>query len=111
MNALDWIDKHRIISGIVILWSLGIVTFVTWAVFIDPPDIKGGTAAALATVYGLPALAVSLVKWRGSLITTNKETVINNNVTDSTVKDAMVDQVKSKIPAPIKNTLNGEEIK
>jgi hypothetical protein len=34
----------------------------------NPPEITMGTATALGAVYGLPALAYGLWKWRGKQI-------------------------------------------
>lgn len=56
--------KYGILTVLVVLWAITLVTFVTIAVFTAPPDIPTGTAAALATVYGLPAVAIGLYKWR-----------------------------------------------
>lgn len=50
---------------LIILWALGLTTWVTLRVFgAQPPDIPGGTAAAFATLFALPATAAGLWKWR-----------------------------------------------
>jgi hypothetical protein len=52
-------------SLVVILWAITLTTWVTIRVFGDsPPDVPTGTAAALATVFGLPAIGVGIWKWR-----------------------------------------------
>lgn len=52
-----------------VLHALALVTWVTIRVFgSNTPDIPMGTATALATVYGLPALAYGLWKWRGGKV-------------------------------------------
>lgn len=55
---------HKVVSVLTIVWMMGLVTWVTWRVFGAPPDIPTATAAAYATVFGLPALAIGLWKWR-----------------------------------------------
>ena len=56
--------RHAILTTIVVLTALGLVVFVTAVTFTNPPDIPMGTATALATVYGFPAAAIALYKWR-----------------------------------------------
>ena len=60
-----WTGRHAVITLLIILWALGLTTWVTWRVFgDDPPVITATTAAAFATLFALPALAVGLWKWR-----------------------------------------------
>ena len=56
--------KHGILTILIVLWAIAVVSFVTIVTFLHTPNIPTGTAAALATVYGLPAVAVGLYKWR-----------------------------------------------
>ena len=56
--------KSAIITTFFVLWAIGIITFVTVVTFLFTPDIPMGTATALGAVYGLPAIAVGLYKWR-----------------------------------------------
>ena len=56
--------KYGILTLLVVLWAMAVVSFVTIVTFLNTPDIPTGTAAALATVYGLPAIAIGLYKWR-----------------------------------------------
>lgn len=61
----SFMQRHGIIVTLVIVWGLCLTTFVTVRVFSDaPPNVPTGTAAAFATVFGLPALAVGFWKWR-----------------------------------------------
>ena len=61
----DLIYRHRVISAFLVIHALALVTWVTVRVFGDnPPEISMGTATALGAVYGLPALAYGLWKWR-----------------------------------------------
>ena len=63
---MAWMNQHKIPTALIVLWMLGLVTWVTLRVFGEnPPDIPGSTATALGMVYGLPAIAVGLWKWRG----------------------------------------------
>lgn len=66
---MEFIHRHKIITALLVLHSLGLVTWVTIRVFGDnPPQIPAGTATALTAVYGLPALAYGLWKWRGGKV-------------------------------------------
>ena len=56
------------LTALIVLWMMVIVTWVTWVAFTDPPDIPATTAGVVATIYGLPAIAAGLWKWRGGLI-------------------------------------------
>jgi len=71
---MDFIYRHKIITALLVLHSLSLVTWVTIRVFGDnPPEISAGTATALTAVYGLPALAYGLWKWRGGKVKYNAE--------------------------------------
>ena len=64
-SIIGWVYKNGIITLLVVLVFLSIILWVTYRVFGDnPPVIGAGTVSALATVYGLPAIAVGLWKWR-----------------------------------------------
>ena len=66
---MAWMNQHKILTALIVVWLLGLVTWPTYRVFSEnPPEIAAGTATALATVYGLPAIAVALWKWRGDNI-------------------------------------------
>ena len=60
--------RNLFLSAVIVFWMLGLLTWVTWVTFTDPPDIPTGTATLVGVVYGLPALAVGLWKWRGEQI-------------------------------------------
>ena len=60
----NFLFKRGILTSLIVVWAIGVVSFVTIVTFVYTPDIPTGTAAALATVYGLPAVAVGLYKWR-----------------------------------------------
>ena len=60
-----WTERHSAFTLFMIVWALGLTTWVTWRVFSpEPPNIPGTTAVAFATLFALPALAVGLWKWR-----------------------------------------------
>lgn len=42
-------------ASLLILWACCLITFVTVCTWLSPPNISGGTAAALATVFALIA--------------------------------------------------------
>lgn len=48
-------------------WMMGLVTYVTVAVFSDVTLINGQVNAALGIVFGLPALVVGLIELRTRL--------------------------------------------
>ena len=58
-----FITENALMSTMVIIWAITLTTWVTIRVFGDsPPDVP--TGAALATVFGLPAIGVGIWKWR-----------------------------------------------
>lgn len=62
---IDMVHRHGLVTLLVVLWTLALVSWVVWRVFsAEPPDIPLGTVTALGTVFGLPAIAVGLWKWR-----------------------------------------------
>jgi hypothetical protein len=66
---IAWMDRHKVFTIILVFAIFALVGAVTVKVFWDPRDVPSGTLGALTVVYGLPALAVALWKWRGELIT------------------------------------------
>ena len=48
-------------------WMMGLVTYVTLAVFSDITLIDGNVNTALGIVFGLPALVVGLIELRTKL--------------------------------------------
>lgn len=57
--------RHKLVSLLIVVWSMGLVTWVVWRVFsVSPPDIPVTTVTALGTVFGLPALAFGVWQWR-----------------------------------------------
>jgi len=63
-QLLELMTKYRLASLAWAIWSAGVVTYVVVQVFSDVTKITTPVAAALATVFGLPALAVAILKWR-----------------------------------------------
>lgn len=60
-----FLQRHGIIVTLVIIWGIALTTWVTLQVFSStPPNIPTGTAAAYATLFGLPGIAVGLWKWK-----------------------------------------------
>lgn len=60
----QWMHKHQIKTTLMVVWMLALTTIITIKVFFDPVDIPTGTAAAFATLFALPGIAVGLYKWR-----------------------------------------------
>ncbi len=58
---------YKIPTILILVWVLGLVTWVTMQVFsATPPVISMGTASAFSAILGLPAIAVGLWKWRNT---------------------------------------------
>lgn len=55
----DWIDKYKVVRRLILIWAVWLITWVTFAVFDDPPDIAGSTAAALGTIVGILATVIA----------------------------------------------------
>ncbi len=61
---VEWMERHKLITFMVLLWAMFMVSWATWIIFTKPPVISAGTASAYATLLGLPAAAIGLYKWR-----------------------------------------------
>lgn len=59
-----YMNERKVLSGLFIIWVCAIVTFVVYQVFDDVKLINAAVVSALGTVFGLPALAVGVIKWR-----------------------------------------------
>lgn len=54
-----------VLGGVALMvWATWLVTAVTMMIFVDPVNIPTGTAAAYATLFGLPALII-VGMWKG----------------------------------------------
>lgn len=51
------------LTVVAVIWGGALATYVTVAVFTDPPDVGIGTATAYATAVGIPSAAVAWYKW------------------------------------------------
>lgn len=60
----NWLTRHSVISTLAVIWAMALVTYVTVQVFGDVTRINTAVNAALVTVYGLPAVAFGIYKWR-----------------------------------------------
>lgn len=59
--------KYHIVSTALLVWIIVMATWVLLRVFGEnPPDISMGTATALGTVLGVPAVAIEFYRWRNS---------------------------------------------
>lgn len=70
MKLLDWMDKHRILTVLVMVWLAWLMSTVTLIGFLNPPEMNGSVATVLVTVWGTPAVIAGLIKWRAD--NTNK---------------------------------------
>ncbi len=59
-----YVEKNKIISAILVLWTYGLVTWVVYKVFDDVTLINATVTSALTVVIGIPAVAIGLFKWR-----------------------------------------------
>ena len=74
MSGSDFLYRHKIISALLVIWLMAIVSFVVYQVFsCDAIEISGQTAALASTVFGFPALAIGLWKWRNKKPAENEE--------------------------------------
>lgn len=60
----DWARQYPWTAKLVVWWTVMLVSAVTLKAFFDPESIPAGTATALGTVYGLPAVTFGLYKAR-----------------------------------------------
>ncbi len=64
MNMWLYMEKNKIISAILVLWTYGLMTWVVYRVFDDVTLINAAVTGALTAVVGIPAVAIGLFKWR-----------------------------------------------
>lgn len=69
MKLLDWIDKHRVLTILTVVWLAWLMSAVTLIGFINPPNMNSAVATVLVAIWGTPALIVGLVKWRNESVT------------------------------------------
>jgi len=59
-----YMEKNKILSAILVLWTYGLMTWVVYKVFDDVTLINAAVTSALTVVVGIPAVAIGLFKWR-----------------------------------------------
>lgn len=62
-----YVEKNKILSSILVLWTYGLMTWVVFKVFDDVTLINAAVTSALTVVVGVPAVAIGLFKWRRGL--------------------------------------------
>lgn len=61
---LDYqINQNRLVRRILLLWACIVISWVIYKVFTNPPDISGGTVAALTTVVGILTVVIGFYQW------------------------------------------------
>ena len=66
MSFFSWARRTQVFALLFAVWMMGLATWVTYQMFVNPTAITSQMNIAFGTVYGLPALAVGLLKWRTS---------------------------------------------
>jgi hypothetical protein len=57
------------LTALLVVYLLGLLTYLSVYVFIKTPDVPASTATLLGTIYGsIGAGAIALWKWRGDKI-------------------------------------------
>jgi len=64
LNVFEYLEKYKVISAILVIWTYLLLTWVVYRVFDDLTLINAAVVSALGTVVGVPAAAVALFKWR-----------------------------------------------
>jgi len=60
----EYIDKNKIVSAVLVLWTYTLMSWAVYKVFDDITLITASVASALTAVIGIPAVAIGLFKWR-----------------------------------------------
>lgn len=63
-DLLRYLNERKVLSALFTIWVCVLVTYVVYQVFDDIKLINAAVVSALGTVFGLPALAVGVIKWR-----------------------------------------------
>jgi uncharacterized membrane protein YqjE len=69
---MEWLEKHMVVTLLLVIWMFGVLTAVTIKVFWFPPTVPGSTAAAYATLFGALAVVVGLWQFRTRVIDARK---------------------------------------
>ena len=62
----DWFWRNKVVSLFVVLWAIGLVTYITLRLFDSVDAITSEAVAAYTALLGVPAAAFGLWKWRNS---------------------------------------------
>jgi tetrahydromethanopterin S-methyltransferase subunit E len=57
------VEENKLVRRITLLWSLIVVSWVTWVVFTHPPTISAGTATAYGVAVGILGTIIALYKY------------------------------------------------
>lgn len=66
MKFIEWFYKHYGFTMLLVVWLMSLLTIATLYTFVWTADVPTGTAAALATVFGIVGLTVGLWQWARS---------------------------------------------
>jgi len=61
---IKWLYNHYALTTLVSLYYMALVGWGTYQVFSNVSAISGSAATAYATLMGLPAASIGLIKWR-----------------------------------------------
>jgi len=64
LSMWQYMERNKVISAVLVIWTYALVTWVVWKVFDDVSLINAAVVSALGTVVGIPAVAIALFKWR-----------------------------------------------
>lgn len=65
---ITWMEKHMVVTVLIVLWLLALFSAVTLKVFLAPANIPAGTVSAYGIFFGVPALAIGLWQFRTRII-------------------------------------------
>lgn len=60
----EWLFANAVITLLLVVWGIGLATWVTYQMFTDISQISAASATAYATLFALPASVIGLWKWR-----------------------------------------------
>lgn len=60
-----WIDSNKVLALLLVVWVIGLITPVTWYLFMHlATEFNGPVASAYAALLGIPTAVLGFVRWR-----------------------------------------------
>lgn len=59
----SWLNNHKLVRRLSLLWAVALITAVTYKVFWHPVAIPMGTVTAYGTTVGILTIVIGFYQW------------------------------------------------